>query len=366
MSLTKVNLKPEDDGKGFRIPVAKDCPHTRKSSGIVLMQPDMIAALAGAVLDKDEWAVVLKGIRSEDGYEVTVTGWRMPPQERTAGHVDLADDVLEADDVCVVHSHAGGWTATFSPTDEAKLNTRYPASIVLAQGKDEFLGFAYSGVGTVILPCGSKGQIAMFIQPTVGPELATVQRVIEAPERLGGCTRYTDASPDPYQTLWTASCGLQEPLQTKVAAYGVTKDILELVDKLPRERKYVRQDTVQQGTVGAYQEHGAVGFGNYKTPEPVKVEGYMCPICMGDLVWSIAQKGGGWCSKCSKYFTIPKAETETKSEEETVWCDECLEDVEANGTGKCVKCKTPYCMDCDYCHKYGCYTSYTGAPIFGM
>src|SRR2546423_1387749 len=113
----------------FKQQVVTDCPHTRKAQGVVLMSPELISQLAAAVHDVDEWAILLTGERRRQGYEVEVTGYRLPLQKRSGGEVMLPEFDLESDVVGVIHSHHK-LGAFFSTTDKTKLNLRFPMSIV--------------------------------------------------------------------------------------------------------------------------------------------------------------------------------------------------------------------------------------------
>ncbi len=275
--------------------VSRSCPHTRKANGVILMPTDMLAALSGAVKDRDEWAVVLQGIKSEDGYEITVNGWRLPEQERTGGHVDLSKDIIQTplsnppgNDVAVLHSHCD-FGARFSQLDIDKLNTRYPASIVISQSKTELLGFAYQAVGKVTLPCGGKGEIAFYIQPMAEIELATVNRVTHNEADLGDCARYHNVAANPWQVQWRGECGLVEPaVAPKPYAFGATNDLLDVVAKLPRE-----------------QDRKVVGFNSQETHNKRKKSEWICPSDKSELYWSLVKVGELYCDKCTSYFVPP-------------------------------------------------------------
>jgi proteasome lid subunit RPN8/RPN11 len=325
-------------------PIAHDCPHTRKSNGVILLSQEMVAALSGAVRDPDEWAIVLQGTKSDDGYEITVTDYRLPEQERTGGHVDLSKDSVQTpfsnpkgNDVAVLHSHCD-FGARFSSLDVDKLNTRYPASIVVSQSKTALLGFDYQAVGKVTLPCGGKGEIDFYIQPVGGPQLATIQRVTHDEENLGDCIRFQNVAEGPWQVQWKGDCGLVEPkVAPRPAAFGVSNDLLNVVAKLPREMKDIRQHNI-----GFTQRREAVGW--------------VCPTDGMQLYWSTIKNGEMYCDKCNSYFTVPG---EVKKEEvvnisDMVYCESC-EDWVADGVNCCKVCEAGYCASCTTYHDGSCF-----------
>jgi hypothetical protein len=177
------------------------------------------------------------------------------------------------------------------------------------------LGFNYQGVCKVTLPCGAKGEVALGIQVIDGPAMATVERVIEKPEDLGDCVRYSDTSEDPWKSRIESACGLKLPETTKSAAFGVSDEILKVVEPLPR----VRVQTFGGGKTGFQgQTHTKGRSKKEKRPtgrkidkdtpmEARKSDKWVCPECEGGppLYWSVTQEGRLWCSKCSKYFTAP-------------------------------------------------------------
>lgn len=211
----------------------KDCPHSRKAIGVVSMPPELIAQLAAAVKDTDEWAILLLGERLNNGYEVNVSDYRVPPQSRSGGHVSIDEFDNDAEIVGVVHSHHS-MGAFFSGTDTATLNPRFPVSIVIAHGATTYLGFKYLGTGKVILPCGSVGEIEFKIQPLTGPVVASVSQVTHETDNLGDCNRHSDTAEDAFHVRKTASCGLAEPQYLRAAAFGSSSDLLDLVSKLDR------------------------------------------------------------------------------------------------------------------------------------
>ena len=201
---------------GFAIETVDGCPVTKGSEGVMTFTADQIAMVAGAVRDKIEWMVLLHGERSEDGYEVKVTRFTVPAQYRSAGEVELAEDItLPEDCVGVMHSHHR-MGAFFSTTDRDELNPRFPSSIVVAIAANN-LGFKYRACGKVVLPCGAMGLVDFELaiegdrkfvaQPIRGQHSAFDPKDTEP---LKGCTRraYAVHPDDDYLALDQTQCGL--------------------------------------------------------------------------------------------------------------------------------------------------------------
>lgn len=226
----------------FKLKPVEDCPHTRKSCGIVYMSPELISQLAAAVYDEDEWAIVLTGERHENGYVIDVLDYFIPPQERSSGNVVVKDVDIDHSTGClpdgrrvvgVIHSHHN-MGAFFSGVDRTTLNTRFPMSIVIAQNSRTYLGFEYKGVGKVMLPCGATGEIKFEIQPAVGPVVAEVSRVVEGESHLGDCSRVSSVQPDRFHTKDVSACGLQTAVSRVAGAFGKGNELFDVVKQLPR------------------------------------------------------------------------------------------------------------------------------------
>ena len=154
------------------MPVVEQCPHTVTGLGVIKVSHAVLATLAGAVYDRDEWMALLIGTRSENGLEIQVDSLRIPLQERSHAACSLVrQEPLTPDVVGVVHSHHT-MRAFFSTTDDETLNTRFPMSLVVAQtGHDSsniehLLGFSYKAEGRAPLPCGSIGIVPFRLTPT--------------------------------------------------------------------------------------------------------------------------------------------------------------------------------------------------------
>src|SRR5678815_3182647 len=135
------------------IPVVPSCPHTMTGKGVLRLEHSVIAMLAGAVYDRNEWIALLIGTRSEDGLDVIVDDLRIPLQERGYASCELVrEEPIENGVVGVVHSHHN-MTAFFSHTDDTTLNPRFPVSLVIAQTggqnseSETLLGFNYKVEG---------------------------------------------------------------------------------------------------------------------------------------------------------------------------------------------------------------------------
>jgi len=243
-----------DTGKAIKIPMVKSCPHVKPSKGIVRLSSELISMLAAAVDDKDEWAIILKGTRSDDGYDATVTSFWLPEQDRSGGHVsvkeydgfEIIDGVVKQDDnIGVIHSH-NSMGAFFSSLDRDKLNPRYPISIVVAQPKNtlKYLGFAYEAVGKIKLPCGTTAEVPFSIQPLEGPTLFEITR-FAVPEGnevkdLGDCPHHENEPKDQYHVQLKAKCGLVEPEQLRANAFGKEDTtLLKMVEALPRAKETI-------------------------------------------------------------------------------------------------------------------------------
>jgi hypothetical protein len=344
-----------------KLPIAHECPHTRKASGVILLQPDLVAALSGAVHDKDEWAIVLQGTKSDDGYEITVTGYRLPVQERTGGHVDLSKDIVQTpfsnpkgNDVAVLHSHCD-FGARFSTLDVDKLNTRYPASIVVSQSKTALLGFDYQAVGKVTLPCGGKGEIDFYIQPVGGPQLAQVSRVTHDEKDLGDCIRFQNVAEDFWQVQWRGDCGLLEPTAPKPAAFGVSNDLLNVVAQLPREKK-----------VTGFNNSGIQRWQQKAFTERKEAVGWICPTDKTQLYWSIVKDGQMTCDKCNQYFKPPEDSVSGLTDiGDMMWCESC-EKYTADNDYSCGVCEAGYCATCDTYHDGSCFFGKTQGTLAEM
>lgn len=167
----------------FTIPQVRSCPHTRRSQGVIIMPPEIIAALAGAVHHRLEWAILFQGKRRDNGLTVEIEDFHFPiEQERSQTLVKLPLDLglgkglSPKNTVGILHSHHSlGVGAKFSGMDLEDFNRKYPISIVIATVKAgtqnssgqeaRILGFDYYAEGQFSLPCGAIGVCRYYILP---------------------------------------------------------------------------------------------------------------------------------------------------------------------------------------------------------
>lgn len=225
---------------GFKIETVKRCPVVKASCGVITMAPGLINQIAGAVRDKVEWIVLMNGTRSDDGYEVNVQRFTVPPQYRNWGHAEMAELELAADVVGVMHSHHS-MGAFFSGTDDKHLNPRFASSIVVAISRNN-LGFEYKACGKVILPCGAVGEEVPFRLQVAGVE-RFAEEVVRATHEgtvpsLGDCSNYTDTDGE-YTYVEQASCGLSAVVDAPLI-FGMDQGegLLEIVRKQTIARGY--------------------------------------------------------------------------------------------------------------------------------
>lgn len=309
----------------FKLKPVKNCPHTRRSVGIVNMSPELISQLAAAVYDVDEWAIVLTGEKHADGYVIDVTGYLVPPQDRSGSNVVVKDVDIDHITGClpdgrravgVIHSHHK-LGAFFSKTDHDTLNTRFPMSIVVAQNNRTYLGFEYLGTGKVKLPCGSVGEIEFKIQPTTGPIIAEIKRTTHNSIDLGDCNKILDQSPDQFHILNTSACGLQEPLARIANAFGSSQELLDQVKEIPRPAPIapsVRKDHVMVQPT----QQGTTGWLNSLIPDRFKSKREDERTNEGTLGYDDVY----WCEVCKEYDDFWMWECGT-CKERSIWCAEC-------------------------------------------
>lgn len=348
----------------FTIKPVQSCPMTRKSLGIVLMTPELISELAAAVTDKDEWAILLTGERRKGGYEVEVTGYEIPPQERSGGHVSLPEFDLTPDIVGVIHSHHH-MGAFFSDIDKPTLNTRFPTSIVIAHGADTYLGFKYLGTGKVQLPCGSTGEIEFKIQPTVGPVVASISQITHLDTDLGDCNRYVDHG-DEWNVEFEAACGLKEPRTLKAKAFGTAPTLLDAVAQLARPTltglgkqnssgSAFTQKQIENDPDSRFcKEHKQWDWCEYREKLSTKSS-----IPNDDTYWCMKHSDWDKCnapkdeSFLKKYENIVVRQSDLSNTgiDQLVYCDSCSTRAPFMDWS-CENCGAPYCMTCEGGH-YG-------------
>lgn len=212
----------------IKIPVVHQCPYTGAGMGVARVSHEVLAILAGAVHDHEEWMAFLVGKRSPDGLDVTVTELRVPQQYRSQANCEtVKEEPLLPDVVGVVHSHHN-MTAFFSNTDDTKLNPRFPISIVVAQPRAtspveaRLLGFDYQGEGRAPLPCGTIGIIKFKIQPLPMVKDWPVTVVPQYDQPTDSTLRFCPNIEQEYQgmeSLRHAKCGVTKT-ESIVAYFG--------------------------------------------------------------------------------------------------------------------------------------------------
>jgi hypothetical protein len=329
-------------GFSFKIDKVADCPKSRQSKGVVRMPPALVAMLATAVEDKDEWAIICSGERKERGYLIEVNSYRLPPQTRSSGHVEIEEFDLNPDDVLVIHSHHS-MGAFFSTTDTSKLNPRFPTSIVVAHGKSTYLGFDYKGTGKVTLPCGSIAEIPFFIQPTEGPEIATWAEVDHKAEDLGDCNKFEDKAPDAYHVHYHAACGLTESLQLRAAAFGKNDELMKEVAVLPRPI-HVYTGGKLSAQRGGNRESGMLWCTKHSKYDLCfnnsKKNCVYCPKCDFEFI------GPGqrlYCNRCKEWVKTLSAKKRNKRQVSKFNCPTCnyafqSDTLRSDGTLHCQPC----------------------------
>lgn len=230
----------------IKIPVVESCPYTKVGTGVLKLSHSVIATLAGAVHDRDEWMAFLIGTRSEDGLTVTVTGLQVPKQYRGSTSCELVKkESLHPGIVGVVHSHHS-MPAFFSPTDHTTLNPRFPVSLVIAQNKttmtDEIrlLGFQYKAEGRAPLPCKSIGVISYTVLPDPlvdqWPVTVTVGYQTPAPGSVTGCPHTNRVHhPLSFYQEWHTTCGLQVKEPASAIFGAESTEFMKEVNEKTRE-----------------------------------------------------------------------------------------------------------------------------------
>lgn len=217
------------------------CPYTKGSLGIAKFNPDVIALLTGAVHEKDEWLAYLVGTRSKDGYNVNIEALEVPPQTRSSSNCGFTNQEVDLTTrIGVVHSHHT-MGAFFSGTDDQDFNLKFGFSIVisskLTDPEHHWLGFSYKAVGTVKLPCGSRGLSEFLVLPDGVKDYPWYGTPIEIEAKhdkkdevkLGDCDNYTQEG-TPWEFHRKGACGLSET-ETSYGyrMFGAREDILTVL-----------------------------------------------------------------------------------------------------------------------------------------
>ena len=231
----------------FKIPVVDNCPHTVTGIGTVHLPHIIIASLTGAVQDKDEWMVLLKGERSQDGLVVRVNELIVPRHSRSSTSCELDElEDITPNIVGVLHSHHT-MRAFFSTTDDTKLNPRFPVSIVIASTELEqeemgLLGFSYEAEGRVTLPCGDIGKVIYKVLPDPLPENWPIQAQAHFCEALkvtsfGSCPKLSITQAFLKRTE-TSKCGLTLDGPAKVVFGSNGTELLKEIESKSVTKTY--------------------------------------------------------------------------------------------------------------------------------
>lgn len=244
------------------IPVARTCPVTEATWGVVKVPEKLIAELTFALEETShEFMIFLLG-EYEDDRRLTV--WvkdRFVPrgQKRSRAGVELDDNYklpgqIAENVVGVLHTHPGyhyGQNGVgFSTTDHGRegFNRRWPLSVVVGLGssispEDIVWGLRYEIVGNHRLPCGAWGMCHYKMVPcdkngVIDPDWVTPVQVVvpdltlegwKRHEDLGDCHKYS-VTEDSTRYLRTrkSDCGLEETDAHYVSgAFGYSADLFK-------------------------------------------------------------------------------------------------------------------------------------------
>lgn len=223
---------------GSSVETVYRCPVARKSVGVLVIPPDILGALAGAVEDKWEWLGLFRGRTERRGLVGIVEELLIPEmQKRDGSTCSIDESLMEPADregiIGVIHSHHR-MQAKFSPTDLGKegLCTQYPISLVIStsyphnndklRDEAEALGFAYELVMRPRAECGAFLKVQGKIVPQgyddwffgTEPEIPDVGidgKITLSAADLEDCERYVLAgASDRYYRQRVANCGCVE------------------------------------------------------------------------------------------------------------------------------------------------------------
>jgi hypothetical protein len=244
------------------------CPVVKATKGLIEIAPELIAQLAGAIWDKDEWMTVGLGERNENGLHVIITElWTPPNQIRRGSHVrpykgdeptldEMFPEWVRERMVCGIHSHHM-MSARFSGSLKAKgdggdlsdggICSNFASSIVVAtpdsKVESKLLGFSYEAILNYDLECGEMGVSYANLMP-LGVEDWPFSHKIERPsitskvESLGDCPNILRYRAGSYSHKDKASCGVETTSNYNRAAFG--SDGGAILSELPEpEKAYV-------------------------------------------------------------------------------------------------------------------------------
>lgn len=256
-------------GWGSSVETVYKCPVARHTTGVLIIPPVIIGALAGAVEDRWEWLALFRGRTEQRGLVGIVEELLVPPmQKRDTGTCSIDESLMIPEDregiIGVVHSHHN-MQAKFSHTDLGKggLCQQYPISLVIStsyppnQGKlreeAEAFGFAYELVMRPRAECGAFLKVHGKIVPEgyddwlfgVEPELPDKGENgmynLQAPD-LEDCQRFVQTeSSDRYYRQRMGNCGCIETTKhIRKMIFG--RDGSDILDALPEPTKPVVHD----------------------------------------------------------------------------------------------------------------------------
>lgn len=253
---------------GSSIETVYRCPVARHTTGILVIPPTIIGALAGAVEDNWEWLALFRGRTEQNGLVGIVEELLVPPMQKRDGGTCSIDETLmiPADReriIGVVHSHHR-MQAKFSPTDLGKegLCTQYPISLVIStqmpHGKgpvveeSDALGFSYELVMRPRAQCGAYLKVHGKIVPEgyddwiFGTEPSWPERSengmfnLEAPY-LEDCQRFVQVDgSDRYYQQRMGHCGCVETTK-HIRKFLFGRDGTDIIDALPEPTKHIHK-----------------------------------------------------------------------------------------------------------------------------
>lgn len=251
------------------------CPVVKATKGLIEIAPEVIAQLAGAVWDKDEWMTIGLGERKQNGLHVIITElWTPSKQVRRSTHVRpykddeptpeemFPDWVLERM-VCGIHSH-NTMRAKFSGAHKSKVDgdlseggicSNYASSIVIATPRysdveSQLVGFEYEAILNYEMGCGELGVVDAKIAP-LGVEdwpfnhqvvIPTIDRKAES---LGDCPNTLRYKVGSFSHRLIAQCGLETDPTYNASAFG--RDGEPILSQLPDPQYPVAHVVTYQG-----------------------------------------------------------------------------------------------------------------------
>lgn len=237
------------------------CPVVKATKGLIEIAPEVIAQLAGAVYDKDEWMTIGLGERKEKGLHVVITElWTPPKQIRRSSHVRpyRGDEPTEEEMfpnyvlermICGIHSH-NTMSARFSGSHGSKdsgdlsregICSNYASSIVIAtprhgETESQMLGFEYEAIVSYEMECGELGVSNAMLSPLGVKDWPFDHKVVRPNvvtklDSLGDCPNTLRYRTGLYSHKLAASCGLETTSGYSSAVFG--RDSEPIFSQLP-------------------------------------------------------------------------------------------------------------------------------------